>query len=376
MAIAGSDRTVGAGGTGPAAEQRAARALAARMFMGMLATQELLASYLGARLGLYESLADAGPGTYPEVAQRTGVAPRYAREWLEQQAVAGLLSVDDAAAPADERVYALPPGHAAVLTESDDPMSMIALTVLPVGGIAQALPALLRAYRTGDGVPDGVFGADWRNGHSGANRALFEHVLPGWIRRLLPAVHARLSAGGRVADVACGAGYASLALARAYPQARIHGLDLDAETIEAAARAAREAGVEDRVTFEVRDAADARLGGGFHLVCLFDALHEIAQPVEVLRSCRALRAAGGEVLVMDAKVATGFTAPGDEVERFQYGTSVLHCLPACLSGCPSAGTGTVMRVGTVREYALAAGFRDLRVLPVEERFHRLYLPVG
>jgi SAM-dependent methyltransferase len=359
-----------------AGEDRAARSLAVRMFMGMLATQELLACYLGARLGLYESLAEHGPGTSDEISRRTGVAPRYAREWLEQQAVAGMLSVDDPSGPEGERVYALPPGHAEVLIESDSALSMIALTVLPVGGIARALPRLLEAYRSGEGVPDSEFGADWRNGHSGANRALFEHALPSWIQRLLPRVHASLAAGGRVADVACGAGYAGIALARAYPRATIHGLDLDAETIEMAQSAAERAGIADRVTFEVRDAADERLAGNYDLVCLFDALHEIARPIEVLRSCRALRADGGEVLVMDAKVGTRFSAPGDEIERFQYGTSVLHCLPACLSAPPSAGTGTVMRVSSVREFALAAGFSDLRVLPAEDRFHRLYLPVG
>lgn len=346
------------------------------MFMGMLATQELLASYLGCRLGLYDSLSEDGPGTAAEISERTGVAPRYAREWLEQQAVAGLIAVEHPARPADERVYAMPPGHAEVLTESASPMSMIALTVLPLGGIARALPELLAAYRSGAGVPDSVFGIDWRNGHSGANRALFEHVLPGWIHRQLPAVHARLGSGGRVADVACGAGYASIALARAYPRAVIHGLDLDAETIELATGAAAAAGVAERVTFEVRDAADPELRGSYDLICLFDALHEIARPVEVLRSCRALRKPGGEVLVMDAKVGTSFSAPGDEIERFQYGTSVLHCLPACLAESPSAGTGTVMRVSAVREFALAAGFGELRLLPVEDRFHRLYQLVG
>jgi hypothetical protein len=114
----------------------------------------------------------------------------------------------------------------------------------------------------------------------------------------------------------------------------------------------------------------------YDLVCVFDALHEMARPVEVLRACRAMRAPDGTVLVMDAKVAERFTAPADEIERFQYATSVLHCLPACLAEQPSAGTGTVMRVETVRDYARRAGFADVRLVPVEERFHRLYRLVG
>lgn len=344
--------------------------------MAMLGTQELLAVYLGVKLGLYQRLADDGPGTVAQLAERAGLSPRYAREWLEQQAVAGFLAVDDPRRPADERVYELPEGHGQVLTESEDPLSMTGLTALPLGGIARALPALVDAYRSGNGIADEVFGEDWRHGHSGANRALFAHQLPGWIRSAVRRTHERLVAGGAVADVACGAGFASISLARAYPQARIHGLDLDADTIELARGHAAAAGVEDRVTFEVRDAGDPELAGGYDLVCVFDALHEIARPVEVLRSCRRLRRDGGTVLVMDAKVAPAFRAPGDEIERFQYATSVLHCLPACLSGPDSVGTGTVMRVGTVREYARAAGFGEARVLPVEDRFHRLYHLVG
>lgn len=352
------------------------RALVVRMFRSMLATQELLTAYLGVRLGLYDELAAGGPATAPALAERAGIAPRYAREWLEQQAVAGLLAVDDPDRPADQRVYHLPAAHAPVLTVSDDPLSMASLAVLPLGGIARALPLLLAAYATGDGVADDEFGPDWRSGHSGANRPLFAHSLVPWIRRFLPDVDARLRGGASVADVACGAGWAGIALARAYPAVRVTGLDLDASVVEAARRHAAESGVGDRVTFEVRDAADPDLAGAHDLVCVFDALHELARPVEVLRACRALRAAGGSVVVMDARVADAFRSPADEIERFQYATSVLHCLPACLSQRPSAGTGTVLRVPAVRALAAEAGFADVEVIPVDDRFHRLYRMVG
>jgi SAM-dependent methyltransferase len=346
------------------------------MFLGMLAAQELLTVYLGVRLGLYAQLAQHGPATPVLLAERAGVAPRYAREWLEQQAVAGLLEVAEDAPAGGERVFRLPPGHAEVLLESDSPRSMVALTTLPIGGIARALPALLAAYRSGEGVPDAAFGEDWRDGHSGANRALFAHMLPTWVRTALPRAHAALAAGGRAVDVACGAGHAAVALARAYPVARVHALDVDAATVVLARRNAAEAAVADRVSFEVRDAADPALEGDYDLVCLFDALHELGRPVPVLRACRRLRRAGGDALVMDAKVAPAFVAPGDEVERFQYATSVLHCLPACLASQPSAGTGTVMRVERVRAYAREAGFGDARVLPIADRFHRFYQLVG
>ncbi len=351
---------------------------AMRMWKSLLATQELLSAYLGVKLGLYEALAAApGPMRPDELAQAAGVAPRYAREWLEHQAVCGVVETDDVRLPAERRAYRLPAGHAAVLTVSDDPMSLASLAVLPLGGIAAALPELVAAYRSGAGVPDDVFGVDWRDGHSGANRALFAHQLAGWIAQQLPDVHARLDAPGRrIADVACGTGWSSIALARAYPQAEVTGLDLDGAALQQAERNAAEAGVADRVRFACRDAADPQLAGEYDLVCLFDALHEVSQPVAVLQACRQLRAADGAVLLMDAKVAPAFTAPGDDVERFQYGTSVLHCLPASLTGTDSTGTGTVLRPGKVRELALQAGFSGMTILAVNDRFHRLYRLTG
>ncbi len=287
-----------------------------------------------------------------------------------------MLDVDDDRLPAEGRRYALSPGHAEVLLESDSPLSMAALTVLPLGGVARALPALVKAYRSGEGVADAVFGEDWRNGHSGANRAIFAHQLPGWIRTFLPAVHRRLMAGGTIADVACGAGLAALALARAYPQVRVIGIDLDAGAIDLARAHATRTDLGDRLRFDVADAAEASTELQADLVCLFDALHEIARPVKVLRSCRRLRAPGGEMLVMDARVAPVFRAPGDEIERFQYATSVLHCLPAGRAGRDSVAPGTVMRVAAVERYAREAGFADVRVLPAEDRFHRLYHLIG
>ncbi|GAA1766873.1 class I SAM-dependent methyltransferase [Luedemannella helvata] len=353
-----------------------ARALVVRLWLACLATQELLTAYLGLRLGLYAALR-GNPATYEQLARAAGIAPRYAREWLEQQAVAGFIDVDDATLPAPERTYSIDEGHATVLTASDDPLSLASLAILPLGGVARALPELLAAYRSGGGVPDAVFGDDWREGHSGANRALFTHQLAGWVRRALPGAHQRLrTPGARIADIGCGAGWASIALAQAYPHAQVDGFDLDAAATADAARNAEEAGVGDRVSFHARDAADPGAAGRYDLVCVLDVLHEVPRPVEMLRTCRELRRDGGSVLVMDARVAPAFVAPADEVERFQYATSLLHCLPACLAAEDSAGTGTVMRPDQVRGFARAAGFADAQVLPVQERFHRLYHLTG
>ncbi|MEU2949644.1 class I SAM-dependent methyltransferase [Streptomyces xanthochromogenes] len=350
-----------------------AQALSVRLFMAGLGAAELMTAYLGLRLGLYDALAEGGPATAPELAERAGIAPRYAREWLEQQAAAGILIAQSGEVPPDQRVFTLPAGHAEALTDPGSLFSIAPLVLLPIGGMASVLPLLIEAFRTGEGIAYERFGPELRGGQAGLNRSVFQHQLAGWIAATLPAVHAALGGeGGVVADVACGSGYSSIALAQAYPKARVHGLDLDERSVSDARENAREAGVADRVTFEVRDAGDRDLAGRYDLVCVFDALHDMARPVEVLRSCRALLAPGGSVLLMEPNVGERFTAPASETERFQYAVSLLHCLPVGMAEQPSAATGTVMRPGTVRAYASEAGFAKVRVLPVRHTFHRLY----
>jgi SAM-dependent methyltransferase len=359
---------------GPAGH--AARSLSLRLFQAALATQEAFAAYLGYKLGLYQTLHDGGSATADQLARRAGVSHRYAREWLEQQAVSGVLAVDDASLPPERRAYRLPAGHERVLTASGDPLSQVSTALLPLGGVAGALPALLDAFRSGKGLPPEAFGDDWREGHGGINRAIYTHQLAGWLRGYAPELELALAGGpARVADVGCGAGWASIALARAYPLIRVVGVDVDPDVVAEADANAREAGVADRVTFRVADAAEPAPSGtgACQLVCVFDALHEMARPVEVLSACRAMCAPDGAVLVLEAQVADEMVAPGNDFERFQYATSVLHCLPVGLSGDGAAGTGTVMRAPTVLAHARAAGLHRSQHYDLPDRFHRLYL---
>jgi 2-polyprenyl-3-methyl-5-hydroxy-6-metoxy-1,4-benzoquinol methylase len=194
----------------------------------------------------------------------------------------------------------------------------------------------------------------------------------------IPDVHRRLQAEppARVADVGCGSGWSSLAIARAYPLVRVDGLDLDEASIIEAQKNAAESGLGDRVTFEVRNAADPGLAGQYDLVTAFETLHDMADPVGALRAMRALVGDAGAVVIADERVAEEFTAPGDELERFNYGWSALHCMPVGMVEPPAVGTGTVMRPATLRRYANEAGFSDVETLPIEHDFWRFYRLAG
>jgi SAM-dependent methyltransferase len=352
-----------------------AEAFVGRLFEGALGTVDLLTVYIGDRLGLYKGLTDGGPATPSELAARCSINERYAREWLEQQAVGGILTVDDASAPEDARRYALPEGHALALTDPDSPFSMAPLARAFVG-CALVLPKILDAFRTGGGVPWSDFGTDGIEAQGDFNRPWLLSSFGTEYLPLIGDVHERLQADppAHVADFACGVGWASIAIASAYPKSIVHGFDLDESSIEIASKNAADRGLSDRVTFEVRDIAESSLEGGYDLVVVIEAIHDLSRPVEALSSIHKVLAPGGCAIVADEKTGDIFAAPGDDLERLFYGFSVLCCLPAGMSEQPSAGTGTVMRADTMRSYATEAGFSDVEVLDIPHdllRFYRL-----
>jgi 2-polyprenyl-3-methyl-5-hydroxy-6-metoxy-1,4-benzoquinol methylase len=345
-------------------------ALVERLFGATIGTLELFGVYIGDRLGLYSTLASAGALGPEELARRVGIAHRYAREWLEQQAVAGILDVDHGGN--GERRYRLPAGHADVLVdpESDFYLAPFASLLSGIGGV---LPDVVDAYRTGGGVPFSKYGADLRDGQAAINRPAFTHEMAGWIAAM-PDVDARLryEPPARVADVGCGVGWSTLALARAFPHANIEGIDLDQASIDDARGNAAGAGMADAVSFQVRDAADPATKGAYDLACMFEALHDTPRPAEVLTALREMLRDGGSMLLADERVADSFTAPGDEIERMMYGWSISHCLPVAMVDQPAEPTGTVLREPTVRELASRAGFESVEVLPIENDFFRFY----
>ena len=305
-------------------------ALAERLFGAALGAYEIMTVHLGDRLGLYRALREHGAATSGELAAATGTHERYAREWLEQQAVAGILEVDDAGAAPDERRYRLPPGHAEVLVDRE---SLAHVTPMARFGVsfASVLPAVEEAFRTGGGVPWEAYGELGRDAQGDANRPLFANLLGSEWLPAVPDVHERLLADppARVADVACGAGWSSIAIARAYPKVTVDGYDLDESSVELARVNLVGSGVEDRVAFHLRDAGDPELAGSYQLVTVFEALHDMSQPVEVLRALRGLVAEDGAVLVMDERSPTSSPRPAT---RWSGSCTRTACSAACRSG--------------------------------------------
>jgi SAM-dependent methyltransferase len=355
-------------------QQKAAEALCGRIFMAGVEALELLGVYLGKTLGLYRLLAGAPGLTVAELAARAGLDERYTREWLQAQAISGF--VDASGTDLATATFTLPPGGSEVLVDELSPFYLAPLTQVPAA-IGVALPNLVAAYRTGDGVPLPAYGPDGVTAQAAFNRATYHHELAGsWIPEM-PDVAARLADAGapaRVADLGCGGGWAAIALAAAHPHLRVDGYDADEASIALARRNAADAGVADRVRFEVRDLAEP-FGdeAGYDLALLLECVHDLAFPARVLRNARTRLADGGAVLVMDEAADDELIAPTDDpVQRFFANASPLWCLPQGRTSPAADPVGTVIRASRMRELAAEAGFGHTEILPIENPFFRFY----
>ncbi len=341
--------------------------LVRRMDAAVLGAFDIAATYLGVKLGLYTSLATAGPATAAELASRTGTNERLVREWLEQQGATAMLT---ATHEDGEWRFALPAEHVDVLLDPDaiDGIGGIPLSV--ISDLAQ-VPRLVESFRTGVGIPYADYGPDQSRGQAMGSRPVYRHEIKSWFAAI-PDLADRLHEGSaRILDIGCGFGWSSVCIARAFPGVRVDGVDLDPTSIEAAQALAVAEEVADQVTFELRDAATLS-GAGYDVATMFEMVHDLARPVEALRFAREALGPDGVVLVADEPVSDAFTGADEEDGRY-YGYSILHCLPASMTERDSAATGTVMRPDTLRRYASDAGFSDVEVLPVESVAFRLYL---
>jgi 2-polyprenyl-3-methyl-5-hydroxy-6-metoxy-1,4-benzoquinol methylase len=339
--------------------------LAQRLFEETIGALDLYAIYLGDRLGYYRAMIGGDWLTAELLAERTGTSARYTEEWLSQQAVRQLVEVQDERV--EPRRYRLPAEHVPVLADPDSMLTAVA-GATEMARHARRLPDLVTASRTGQAPP----ALPWEpEGRSDTNRGQYMTYLGKQWLPAIPEVDRRLKRpGARIADLASGTGWSSIAMAEAYPRASVDGIDLDAEAIDQARVHARERGLADRVRFVAGDAASLA-GERYDVVTIIQALHDMTNPVEVLRTVRKSLADDAFVLVVDSHVEEEFSVPGTVQEQFDYGISLLVCLPDAL-GPQSAATGMVMRPGTLRRYAAEAGFAGVRLLPIDSQRWNFY----
>jgi SAM-dependent methyltransferase len=318
---------------------------------------------VGDELGLYRALAGAGPVTPAELATKTGTHERYVREWLAQQAAAGFVSYD-----ADAGTFILPPEHAAVLAADDSPAAMAGAALLPAG-MFRGTGKITEAFRTGRGVTGAeqdpaIFATTERFWQASYRTSLISDWLPA-----LDGMADRLEAGARVADIGCGHGAALILMAQAYPRSRFTGYDSHPASIDVARSRASQAGVADTVRFEVADAtrypADA-----YNLICFFDTLHDLGDPVGAAAHARAALAPGGTLMLVEPltdgdDLATNLANPA---AALNYAASTFLCIPASLSQPVRLGLGSQAGESQLRAVLTEAGYSHVRKV-AENRFN-------
>ena len=318
------------------------------------AAESAACCYLGDVLGLYEAMAGAGPLTSAGLAERTGTHERYVREWLANQASGGYVTYH----PTDG-TFELPAEHAAVLADPDSPAYIPGV----YGVIAAAWASVDRAveaFRSGEGIGWHEHDPRLFRGVERIFAPLYRHQLvQDWIPAL-DGVHERLTAGARVADVGCGHGASTIVLAEAYPASRFTGFDYHPESIAAASKAAAEAGVGDRVGFEVVP-ADSVPGAGYDLVCFFDCLHDMGDPVAAAARAREALTDDGTLLVVEPQASDHLADNLNPISRLFYAGSVFLCTPNSLSQDGAVGLGAQAGPTRLREALTDAGFTHHRV---------------
>ena len=325
----------------------------------MHAVNDLAAAYsgamvsLGSKLGLYKAMAGAGPLSSSEVAGRAGCAERYVREWLNAQAAAGYLRYH-----AISDTYELSPEQALVLADEDSPVYMPPAWQVPAS-LWFDEDKTLDAFRTGGGVSwserDGRLhcgvAAFYRNGY----RA---NLVAQWLPALEGVVD-QLETGIDVADVGCGQGHSTVLMAQAFPRSRFHGFDVHAGSVEAARQHAAAAGVTDRVTFDVARAVDYP-DRQYGLICFFDCLHDLGDPVAAGRYAEKVLAPAGTVLLVEPfahdRVEDNLSLAG----RLYYAGSATICCAHAISEGGTLVLGAQAGEARLAEVFRKAGFTRFR----------------
>ncbi len=290
--------------------------------MGAIISAPLMA--LGERLGLYKAMAHAGPLSSQEVADRAGVAERPVREWLRNQAAGGYVTYD-----AESDRYTLPEEHAMALADEDSPVYILGLFD-SIASLYAKEGEIEEAFRTGNGM-------GWHEHDHRLFRGTERFFRPGYRAHLvaewipaLDGVQEKLERGARVADIGCGHGASTIIMAEAFPNSEFFGFDYHASSIEQAQARAAEAGLGHRITFEASSAKEFP-GSGYDLVCVFDCLHDMGDPIGAARHIHDALAPDGTWMVVEPYAKDTVEENLNPVGRVFYGASTVICTPASLA---------------------------------------------
>ena len=308
---------------------------------------------IGEKLGLYKAMANAGPLTSEEVAERAGAAERYVREWLGNQAAGGYVSYDP-----DEDKYTLPDEHALALADEDSPFYILGVYD-SIASLYADENKILEAFRSGDGM-------GWHEHDHRLFRGTERFFRPGYRAHLvaewipaLEGVQEKFERGAKVADVGCGHGASTVIMADAFPNSEFWGFDYHSESIERASEAADDAGVGDRITFEVAAAKDYP-GGDYDLVCMFDCLHDMGDPAGASAHVHQSLASDGTWMIVEPFAGDAVEDNLNPVGRVFYGASTVICTPASLDQEVGLALGAQAGEARLAEVIKEGGFSSVR----------------
>jgi 2-polyprenyl-3-methyl-5-hydroxy-6-metoxy-1,4-benzoquinol methylase len=347
-------------------DEAAVEAFAEKVLADYAGANAFFMASIGDRLGLFEELGVAGPATSEELAARTSLQERYLREWLGGMAAGGYLDYN----PSTAR-YTLPAAHVPVLAEEAGPAFFGCAFFDFSTNFGETYHQLLDAFRTGGGVSQEAYGAEVAESIERFTAPWFEHMLvEEWLPEM-PVVTTKLTEGASVCDIGCGRGRALIRLAQSFPKSSLVGLDIYEPAVRAAEAAAENAGVAERVRFEVRDASEG-LGGRYDVITTFDVVHDSVDPGAILRAVRAALEPDGRYVCVEINCADHPEENAGPLGTVLYGLSLAYCLPVSLAE-GGAGLGTLgLPESKLTELAREAGFSEVRRLPIDNPFNSIY----
>jgi SAM-dependent methyltransferase len=337
----------------PAIDESKLNAFMGQAVQDMGAAMHAALVVVGDKLGLYKGMAGAGPITPAQLAQKTSTDERYVREWLNANAAGGYVTYDAAT-----KTYTLPPEQALALAHDDSP-AFLPGAFQVISAIMRDEPKITDAFRTGRGVGWHEHDAELFQGTERFFRPNYAaNLIANWIPSLT-GIKARLESGGRVADVGCGHGSSTILMAKSFPKSTFFGFDYHPASIEWAKKAAKDAGVADRITFEVASAKDFP-GKGYDLVTFFDCLHDMGDPVGASKHVLSTLAPDGAWMIVEPFANDKVEDNLNPVGRVYYSASTMICTPASRSQEVGLALGAQAGEARMRDVVLSGGFTAFR----------------